>query len=130
MNYHLVQLALIEIVSGDAQLRSKRELIEKFIQENLPHIADSDDIPEAFENYWNEERSEALKKLSEEENLDSNQLQEVIGKYLFTEKKPLRDEVIGLMNNRPSLKERASIAQRVTDKILGFVETFINGMAN
>ncbi len=121
--------ALIEIVAGDAQLRSKRELIEKFIQENLPHISDSDDIPEEFENYWNEERKEALSKLSEDENLDSEKLQEVIGKYLFTEKKPLRDDVIGLLNKRPALKERATVAERVTDKILRFVETFINGMA-
>ena len=121
--------ALIEIVAGDAQLRSKRELIEKFIQENLPQISDSDDIPEAFEMYWNEERKVALKKLSEEENLDPEQLQEVIGQYLFTEKKPLRDDVIGLMKERPALKERSTVAERVTDKILRFVETFISGLA-
>ena len=120
--------ALIEIVAGDTQLRSKRELIERFIEENLPHISDSDDIPEEFENYWSEERKEALNKLSEEENLDGEKLQEVIGKYLFTEKKPLRDDVIGLLNRRPALKERASVAERVTDKILRFVETFISGM--
>tara|TARA_R110002049_G_scaffold306321_1_gene504607 strand:+ start:46 stop:1044 length:999 start_codon:yes stop_codon:yes gene_type:complete len=120
--------ALIEIVAGDAKLRSKRELIEKFIQENLPHISDSDDLPEEFENYWNEERKEALKKLSEEESLDNEKLEEVIGKYLFTEKKPLRDDVIGLLNKRPALKERASVAERVTTKILGFVETFISGV--
>lgn len=121
--------ALIDIVAGDAQLRSKRKLIEKFIKENLPHIADSDEIPEAFEVYWNEERKAALEKMSEEENLDPQQLQEVIGKYLFTEKKPMRDDVIGLMKKRPALKERATVAERVTDKILGFVETFINGIA-
>jgi len=120
--------ALIEIIAGDTQLRSKRELIEKFINENLPQIFDSDDIPEAFDTYWNEERKEALKKLSQEENLDENHLQEVIGKYLFTEKKPLRDDVIGMLNTRPALKERASIAERVTEKILGFVETFISGI--
>lgn len=77
---------MIEIVAGDAKLRSKRELIEKFIQENLPHISDSDDLPEEFENYWNEERKVALKKLSKEESLDDEKLEEVIGKYLFTEK--------------------------------------------
>ncbi|AEL27029.1 type I restriction endonuclease subunit R [Cyclobacterium marinum] len=120
--------ALIEIVAGDAKLRSKRELIEKFIQENLPHISDSDDLPEEFENYWNEERKVALKKLSKEESLDDEKLEEVIGKYLFTEKKPLRDDVIGLLNKRPALKERASVAERVTNKILGFVETFISGV--
>ncbi|WP_192351110.1 type I restriction endonuclease subunit R [Algoriphagus sp. Y33] len=120
--------ALIELISGDAQLRSKRELIEKFIRENLPQIADSDDIPEAFDDYWDEERKAALKKLSNEENLDEEKLQEVISQYLFTEKKPMRDQVIDLLNKRPALKERANIAERVTDRILRFVETFVSGV--
>ncbi|MBE9468335.1 MAG: type I restriction endonuclease subunit R [Bacteroidetes bacterium] len=121
--------AIIELMAGDARMRSKRELIERFIQENLPEIDDSDNIPEEFENYWNQERLLAIAKLSKEENLDSEKLQEVIGNYLFTEKKPLRDEIIGMLNKRPSLKERKTIAERVTAKILGFVETFINGIA-
>ena len=120
--------ALVELISGDAQLRSKRELIEKFIRENLPEISDTDDIPEEFENYWNEERKQALVKLSKEENLDADKLQKVIGNYLFTEKKPMRDEVIGLLNQRPSLKERGTLAERITARIMSFVETFINGI--
>lgn len=122
--------ALVELVAGDAKLRSKRELIEKFIQENMPHIADSDDVHEAFEIYWNKERTAALEQLSKEESLDNEKLQEVIGTYLFTEKKPLRDDIISLMKVRPSLKERATVAIRVTDKILRFVETFISGIAS
>jgi type I restriction enzyme R subunit len=120
--------AIIELMTGDAQMRSKKELIERFIQENLPVIEDSDNIPEEFENYWSKERLLALEKLSQEENLDSEKLQAVIGNYLFTEKKPLRDEIIGMLNTRPSLKERKTVAERVTEKILGFVETFINGI--
>jgi len=120
--------AILEIMAGDAQMRSKRELIEKFIQENLPIIEDSDSIPEAFETFWSKEKYLALERLSKEENLNAEKLQEVIGNYLFTEKKPLRDEIIGMMNKRPSLKERKTVAERVTDKILGFVETFINGI--
>jgi len=119
---------IIDLIAGDVKMRSKKELIEKFILENLPHIKDSDNIPEEFEEYWNKERLLALEKLSEEENLDTEKLQEVIGNYLFTEKKPLRDEIIGIMNKRPSLKERKTVAERVTDKILGFVEVFINGI--
>lgn len=121
--------AILEMMTGDAQMRSKRELIERFIQENLPVIEDSDNIPEEFENYWSKERLLALEKLSQEENLDSEKLQAIIGNYLFTEKKPLRDEIIGMMNKRPSLKERKTVAERVTEKILGFVETFINGIS-
>lgn len=120
--------AIIEIMTGDAKMRSKRELIERFIQENLPHIADSDNIPEEFENYWSKERLLAIDNLSKEEDLDAEKLQEVIGTYLFTEKKPLRDDIIAMLNKRPSLKERKTVAERVTDKIIGFVETFINGI--
>lgn len=120
--------ALVDLISGETQLRSKRELIEKFIQENLPHIDDSDDIPDAFESFWDTERKAALDHLSEEEQLDTEKLQEVIGNYLFTEKKPLRDDIIGMMKVRPRLKERGSTAERITARILGFVETFISGI--
>ena len=120
--------AIIDLLTGDAKMRSKRELIEKFIKETLPKIKDSDNIPEEFENYWSKEKGLALKKLCEEENLDSEKLQEVIGNYLFTEKIPLRDEIIGIMNKRPNLKERKPVAERVTDKILEFVEIFISGI--
>ncbi|WP_303925663.1 type I restriction endonuclease subunit R [Draconibacterium sediminis] len=121
--------AIVDLVSGDTQLRSKRELIEKFINHNLPHIADSDDIPEEFESFWSEERQNAIRTLSEDEGLDSEKLEKVIGDYLFTEKKPMRDDIIDMLNKRPALKERGKIAERLTDKILAFVETFINGIS-
>ncbi len=120
--------AILEIMTGDARMRSKRDLIERFIQENLPLIKDSDDIQDEFENYWSKERLLAIQNLSKEENLDAEKLQTLIGNYLFTEKKPLRDDIIDMMNKRPALKERKTVAERVTDKIIGFVETFINGI--
>jgi len=120
--------ALIELMAGDAKMRSKRELIEKFIRENLPHIDDSDDIPEAFEAFWDSETIQALEKLSEEESLDPDRLQKVIDDLLYTEKEPLRDDVIGIMLEKPSLKERKTSAERVIEKVQRFVETFINGI--
>ena len=35
-------------------------LIEKFIQENLPVIEDPDDIPQEFEKFWNAEQQKAF----------------------------------------------------------------------
>lgn len=119
---------ILELLAGDAQMRSKRELIERFIQENLPEINDSDNVPDEFADYWSKEKIAAIENLSKEENLDAEKLQEVIGNYLFTEKKPLRDEIIGMLNKKPSLKERKTISERVTEKIVGFVETFISGI--
>ena len=51
---------IFNLLNSDAQLRSKRELIEKFIQENLPVLEDTDDIPEAFNKFWNEEQQKAF----------------------------------------------------------------------
>ena len=120
--------AIIDLIASDPKMRSKRELIEKFINENLPFIDDSDDIPEAFQVFWGREQLIALQQIGLEEDIDPAKLQDLIGNYLFTEKIPLRDDIIGVMNKRPSLKDRKPTAERITAKLLGFVETFINGI--
>lgn len=122
--------AILELIAGDIQLRSKKELIERFIENNLPHVSDSDDISDEFEKYWSKARRDAIQKLSEEEGLDQEKLQDVIGTYLFTEKKPLRDDIIDMMEKRPTLKQRGSTAERITEKIMQFVETFISGLVD
>ena len=122
--------AIKEILSSETQLRSKRELIEKFIQEHLPLIEDTEMIESEFDDFWSKEKVKAISSISKEENLDPEQLQNVIGDFLFTEKKPLRDDVINMMNKRPKLKERATVAERITNKITEFVETFISGIAS
>lgn len=119
--------AIIDMVTGEVELRSKRELIEKFINEHLPLVEDADKVAEEFEAFWIAERKEALAHLSEEENLKGEELEKVIERYLFTEKEPLRDEVIGLMKVRPGLRERGSTAQRIIQKIVDFVQTFVSG---
>lgn len=120
--------AITDLLSSDSQLRSKKELIERFIEENLPLVRDSDLVADEFETFWTKEKKNAVDKLSHEEDLDQKKLIEVISNYLFTEKEPLRDQVIALLNKRPSLKQRATIAERISSKITDFVETFINGM--
>ena len=120
---------IIDIIAGESQLRSKRELIEKFINNHLPQIEDNDLVEEKFDEYLKEERKAAIQELSNEENLNQIVLEQVIGNYLFTNKTPLRDEIIATMQQRPSLKERASTTERITNKIINFVETFISGFA-
>ncbi|TAJ47746.1 MAG: type I restriction endonuclease subunit R [Chitinophagaceae bacterium] len=121
---------IFTLLSGEAHLRSKRELIEKFIQENLPVIKDADDIPETFEKFWNNEQEAAFKKLVKEENLLADKTQSLIEDYLYAEREPLRDEVLQLLENgEPKLLERKKIGDRILKRILGFVDTFINGMS-
>jgi type I restriction enzyme R subunit len=120
--------AILDMLDTDAQLRSKKELIARFIADHFPNIPASADVGDKFEAYWDEEKQKAVAKISEEEDLSSEGLQAVIGNYLFTEKAPMRDDVIEIMNKRPSLRERGSIAERVISKIREYVETFIDGV--
>ncbi len=123
------QKEILDLISGNVQLRSKRELIEKFIQKNLPHIDDVDDIPEVFEKYWNEEQTKAFKKLCEEEKLSSNKAEKVIENFIFSEKEPLRDDLLELIEGeQPKVRERKKVGERILDKIKRFVEVFINGI--
>ncbi|MBN2221752.1 MAG: hypothetical protein JW708_06035, partial [Vallitaleaceae bacterium] len=120
---------ILDILSGEAHLRSKRELIEKFILENLPVIEDSDDVPEAFEKFWNEEQIKAFNKLVEEENLVADKAEKLIEEYLFAEREPLRDEVLALIaGEQPSVLQRKKVGDRILSKIVSFVDTFINGI--
>lgn len=121
---------IFNLLNNEAHLRSKRELIEKFIEENLPVIEDSDDVPQEFEKFWNEEQLKAFADLVKEEKLNADRTEKLIEDYLFAEREPLRDEVLELIEgNKPTLLERKKTGDRILTQILDFVETFINGMA-
>ncbi|MCB9344368.1 MAG: type I restriction endonuclease subunit R [Lewinellaceae bacterium] len=122
--------AIIDLLGGEAQLRSKKELIEKFINENLPRIKDVETIPEEFDTFWNSERANALAALCSEEKLIPEKLQTVIDNYLFSGRTPLRESVVATLEVKPKLLERKSIVERVIAKILEFVDTFDDGMGS
>ena len=117
--------AILDLVAGDAQLRSKRSLIEKFILENLPDVKNSEAVPEAFSAYWNEEKQAALATICDDEKLNAAKVEAIINQHLFTENTPLRDDVVDAMLNKPKLMQRKKLAQRALDKIMGFIETFM-----
>lgn len=120
--------SLVDILSGESRLRSKRKLIELFIRKNLPQIKDAETITDEFQRFWEGEKHKAIIELSEEEKLDAKGLEKLIGDYLFTEKPPLTDDVLGVLSYRPGLKEKKIVAKRITEKILDFVDTFVSGM--
>lgn len=121
---------IFNLLSTEKTLRSKRELIEKFIQENLPEITDVDEIVPAFEQYWSEEQQKAFNQLVNEENLSAEKTEKLIEDYLFAEREPLRDEILNLIEGeKPSLLQRKTLGERILKKLMNFVDTFINGMA-
>ena len=120
--------AILELLGGDILLRSKRELIQKFIEENLPSIHDADKIEEEFEQYWQEQKVLALGKLCEEENLDKAQFKALIDAYIYSGQEPIRDDVFKCLDNRPSILQARNIGERILDKMREFIEVFVHGM--
>jgi len=125
-----VEKEIQNLLNTETQLRSKKELIEKFIRENLQGIDNTDDIPQEFEKYWNAEQDKAFLKLVADENLSRERTQALIEHYIYAEKAPMRDEILELLEgDKPTLLQRKPIGDRILKKIVDFVETFINGVA-
>lgn len=126
----VLRKTLLDTVAGDVELRSKRELIEKFIDQNLPGLGTSAEIPDSFEEFWEQERISAFEKLVKEEELDAKELEKVIDRYVYTGTKPLPDpDIIQLIKRPLKLAERAPTRTRVLDKVIDYVDTFIHGVA-
>ena len=120
--------AIIDLLGGDINLRSKRELIEKFILENLPKIDNVDLIQEEFEKYWQEQKILALKILCEDENLDKKQFTALIEAYIYSGVEPIREDVYSCLANRPSILQARSIGDRIITKMREYVKVFEMGM--
>lgn len=126
----IIEKEISNLLNTEVSLRSKRELIEKFIQESLPNITDTDIIPEEFEKFWNEEQDKALKDLVKTENLSDEKTEKLIENYLFTEREPLRKEILDLrIDGRPSILKSKEVGDRILNKILDFIDTFVNGIS-
>ncbi|MFC0604275.1 type I restriction endonuclease subunit R [Winogradskyella pulchriflava] len=120
--------AIIDLLGGEVELRSKRELIEKFIEENLPYIENADDISDEFEKFWQQEKVIALSKLCEDEGLDQLQFNALIDSYVYSGQEPIRDEVFKCLDNRPSILKAREIGERIILKMKEFVQVFLEGM--
>ena len=125
-----IRKMILDSVAGDIELRSKGELIQKFIETTLPKLGTAAEIPDSFESFWEQERVSAFDRLVKEEQLNADKLQKVIDKFVYTGKPPLPDPDIFELIERPmKLAERAPTRKRVQEKVIAYVETFIRGVA-
>ena len=116
---------ILDTMSGDPLLRSKRDLIERFIESNLPKIKESDQVEGEFEIFLNEEQVKAFRNLCEQEGLDKEKAQAILDRYMSTSRIP-RDQILSeALETPPSILERDNILTRVRDGIVRFIETFI-----
>lgn len=103
-------------------------MIEKFIEENLPHISDGNNVNEEFEKFWNNEKISAFDKIATEESLNKDRFRDAIDDFLFTAKTPKISDTLKLLEVKPKLTERNNIGRRIIQKVQNFVDVFVDGL--
>ncbi len=119
---------ITKVLKIEVQLRSKKELIERFIAEHLPELWPGGNLRESFRDYWNDQTQAAMQRLAESEGLQAAGLKNLIDEYLYTERIPLTPEIIDIMNSTPNLTERMPAAKKVIQKVKEFIEIYLDGV--
>ncbi len=128
--YEAAKKSIINLLGQETQLRSKRELIEKFIDDYMPKLEAEAVVEEAFVEYWSGEEESALTTLCTTENMSREALDVLIRRYRFTGKDPHRNEVFETLNYQPKVLERKPLYERVLTKIKELIRTFDEGMGD
>ena len=117
---------IAELINGNEKLRSKRELIDKFITSWLPYIADSDSVEGEFQRFWGEQEQYMLEQLAAAEGFDLARLRRLIDNYNYTGRLPRSDEYVAALQNNPRLSGRRALIERLKTNVCLFIDTFID----
>ncbi|MGP2657050.1 type I restriction endonuclease subunit R [Malaciobacter sp. WC5094] len=114
---------IINIINSNPKLRSKKELIEKFIDTTLDSI-NIEEIEEEFDNFMEEEKTKVFEVMVKEENLHKEAFKSVVDTYIYDGKKPEPDVVINTLVEKPKALGRKKAITNIIDKVTSFVGMF------
>lgn len=117
------EIPIREVEKVENETKVKEEPLQKVVETAQPE-KEVEELVGTFDEdiFWQNPRNTQLEVFSEKEDLKINELRSIINGYLFTDKKPLRDEVSNAMISKPPLKERGKIIDSLTDRIIEFAE--------
>ena len=116
-----------DLISSDISLHDKQDLIQKFIEENMPKMINGQSVQVAFAEFWDVEKEKAYQQLCEEENLKADTMKDVLKNYEFTQRMPRKEEMSNLPNYKVGLFKRDGILNELLSKTQRFIEKFYIG---
>ena len=122
------QAQVQDIITTNHNLYDKQELIQKFLDENIPRMANGQSVQEAFSAFWDIEKEKALDELCQQEALKPEVLKAVLGQYQYTNRLPSREDVKDLPINRPKISERKTLMNTLVLKTRNFIDKFYRGL--
>lgn len=117
-----------DIISTNHNLYDKQELIQKFLDENIPRMVNGQSVEEVFSAFWDVEKEKALDELCQQEALKPEVFKAVLGQYEYTKRLPSREDVKDLPINRPKISERKTLMNTLVLKTRTFIDKFYKGL--
>jgi type I restriction enzyme R subunit len=126
-----VRLArVLDLLSTEAQLRSKKALIEEFIEKHYMLLPEGADVKTEFARFWADAKQNAISELCMNEKLGEKDFLAMMAKYQFTGKKPLSDEIVSALSVKPSILKRKAIVENIARRLVELVEIFDDEVGN
>ncbi len=82
-----------DLIGSDISLHNKQDLIQKFIEENMPKMINGQSVQVAFAQFWDAEKEQAYQHFCEQENLKPEVLKQVLDNYEFNQRLPRKEEM-------------------------------------
>lgn len=121
------QAQIYDLISSDISLHDKQDLIQKFIEENMPKMINGQSVQTAFAAFWDAEKEQAYQHLCKEENLKPEAMKQVLEHYEFTKRLPRKEELKDLPNYKVKLFERDNVFTHLMVKTRKLIEKFYVG---
>ena len=119
-----------DLLGSERHLRSKKDLIEKFIEQHMPMMPTGQAVTDAFNGFWDAEKSKAIAEICATEKLEPAAFKAMIEQYHFSGKKPLQGDIVKAMPAPPKILERKTIVERIGAKLMKLVATFDEGIGS
>ncbi|MCK5727118.1 MAG: type I restriction endonuclease subunit R [Thiotrichaceae bacterium] len=123
-DYEKAKNNILDLLGKETQLRSKRELIEQFINDYMTTLDADASVEDSFNDYWDDQKEKAIKALCIEQKMDQQAVRTMIYDYIFSGKYPLRGTVFSALEQKPKLMQRKTIFETFVSKLKGFIRTF------
>jgi type I restriction enzyme R subunit len=112
-------------LGANEQLRSKRELVEEFIECQLRNVESSEDLPDDFDEFMRIKFEEQIAQFAHDNDLDEKKLQSIIENYQFSRRMPLDRTLRESMNYQPSILQQNSILKNLKSGLEKMFKMFV-----
>lgn len=114
----------MDMLGGEISLHDKKELIQKFIDENIPKLITGESVAHAFSNFWDIEKENAYHELCKSQNLKIDKFESILNDYKRSERLPRIEQMEGLADYPISLFKRTDEFNRLLNHTHRFINNF------